>query len=787
MNQLPCTPDNTAHIWAKSPSPDENTGQTLVEHTWQVLNRLCNLAALRPDLPQQTGQPRLWQVLFWAAFLHDFGKAAQGFQSVLRGKSRRWNYRHEVLSLAFLPWIESDFSSQERVFLAAAIVTHHKDLSDLESYCDKESEALPLMLGELRPQDVTALHRWLMKCASDWLCALQATTLGVSLPAFTASTILANTAQIQQRLRSVQKMHQEWEERLYDSPIPLESADLLRPGVLLRGFMVQSDHLASSGFGAPPALNIRAEEILRAANISSAALHPHQQQSAQTQGNTLLSAPTGSGKTEAALLWAAAQNPPRLFYALPYQASMNAMYDRLQLLFPGKVGLVHGRAALSLYQRLMEQEYTPEEAAKTARTLRNQAGLSYFPVRVFSPYQMLKAAFQIKGYEALLTDFYNAAFIFDEIHAYEPKRLALILETMRFLRQHYAARFFVMSATLPKPVRQMLQDALPGLLNIQASPQTYAKFRRHKLRLLEGDLLDEPYLQRVAATVLAGNQTLVVCNTVARAQQAWQTLGEKIPASIPRFLLHGRFCGRDRAKKEREILAAAGVGQIERHPLLVVATQVVEVSLNLDLDILFSDPAPLEALLQRFGRVNRLGRRAPAPVCIFTNIQDAYKHIYAPILQVERSLQVLRPHVNTVINEEDLPGWLDEVYDTPELMQGWQQEYQTQAQDFCNNFLAKLLPLQSDPAIEHEFNRLFDGIEVLPNAFYDEYLRMKDGDNYLEADRLLVSISRGQYAMLAQKGLLRPGDKNMPPVVISEYHPALGLTFDKKVIADDFA
>ncbi len=294
-------------------------------------------------------------------------------------------------------------------------------------------------------------------------------------------------------------------------------------------------------------------------------------------------------------------------------------------------------------------------------------------------------------------------------------------------------------------------------------------------------------MEQIVRAVQGGKQTLVVCNTVARAQQVWQTLSERISPQTPRFLLHGRFCGRDRAEKEQEILAAAGVSQRERRPLLVVATQVVEVSLNLDLDILFTDPAPLEALLQRFGRVNRLGKREPARVCVFTQIQDSFRRVYAPIQQVERTLKILQPRANQVMDESALPGWLDEVYADPDLMEHWRAEYEAQARDFRAHFLAKLLPFQSDPAIEREFNRLFDGVEVLPEAFYDEYLALKDGESYLEADRLLVSISRGQYAMLAGKNLLTPGDKSLPPVVKTRYDPLLGMTFDKQPVEDDFA
>jgi CRISPR-associated endonuclease/helicase Cas3 len=124
-------PDWLNDIWAKS--AEKGTGgqpESLAQHTWAVLERLTDLIRLRPDLPQTLGVPRLWQILFWAAFLHDFGKAAGGFQILLRG-GERWPHRHEVLSLAFLDWIANGLTPDEQSWVAAAIVSHHKDAAEI--------------------------------------------------------------------------------------------------------------------------------------------------------------------------------------------------------------------------------------------------------------------------------------------------------------------------------------------------------------------------------------------------------------------------------------------------------------------------------------------------------------------------------------------------------------------------------------------------------------------------------------------------------------------------------
>ena len=103
----------------------------------------------------------------------------------------------------------------------------------------------------------------------------------------------------------------------------------------------------------------------------------------------------------------------------------------------------------------MEREDDPAQAAQQARWRRNLNKLNYPPVRVFSPYQMLKGMYRLKGYEALLSDYHGAAFVFDEIHAYEVERLALILKTIQYLKQCFNARFFIMSATFPSLIKEM--------------------------------------------------------------------------------------------------------------------------------------------------------------------------------------------------------------------------------------------------------------------------------------------------------------------------------------------
>lgn len=740
---------------------EDRGGQTLAQHTWDVLSRFSDLYRLHSA---NLTDSRFWEHSYWGCFLHDFGKAATGFQERLKpqtseGQWAKEKHRHEVLSLAFVDWLFPQ-GHPGRLTVLGVISTHHKDIGDIfakygrlgrsQEQLDRDS----FLLDQLTPSSIELLWRWLNEYGLKWAEYL-------SLPI--APIELLDTPITLETLTNALDDLSNWRVDLDDNLVTPEE---IKNIFLLRGLILTADHAASAGIGRFPAMPFTRAHAEKP--FTHWGKRPHQTDAAQTAlGSAILVAPTGSGKTEAALLWVARQleyqPASRLFYTLPYQASMNAMYTRLGVRVLGyspetlKAGeadgitVQHSRALLKFHQDQMDaDERDPRKSQEKAKARKNKGRLNAYPIQVFSPYQMLKAAYSLKGYETLLLDYAHALFIFDEIHAYDPKRLALIIEFMRWLREGFGARFFVMTATLPPILRDKLTAALsPQIIN--ATPEEFTRSQRHTVHIHEGRLIDS-IVQRVQNDWAEGKTILICLNRVADAQTVYKHLKEYL-STEDLLLLHGRFNGRDRNRKEARLLERVGVDvpRAERRPLVCVATQVVEVSLNVDFDTLYTDPAPLEALLQRFGRVNR-GRSAGSPllpVHVFTQPSADGDKPYLPYDQtlIEDSVRVLTEYcADKPIDEAQVTEMLGQIY-TGVTLETWERDYRGSAQDFITGILNVMKPFQSaGDDVKGKFYKLFDGIEVLPQSLLSAYQDAREHNGYLDASQYLVNISYGVYA-----------------------------------------
>lgn len=734
--------DVLGHVWAKS-NRNDRAAETLSQHTSAVLQRLSGWRGRYPHLAVHTSRPDLWDLAAWSCLLHDIGKTARSFQAMLKPGGPRFLHRHEVLSLAAVGWL--DCSDETLGFVAAGVATHHKDLGVIRQRYPFDTEERDLLLGELSDPDERAWRAWLSGAGAPDLEALGF----ARLPHLRD---LARRNALDRAFRALLMLNEVIDASSADDAPALSAR-------AIRGLVLLSDHAGSAHETLPPgwALSSVASFKKCSARVLSRALEPHQQAAADIIGHLILTAPTGSGKTEAALLWAARQREasegqPVVFYVLPYRASLNAMRARIPDygLRDGEVVLQHSAATAALYRyALDEKQYTAPEAERAARHEDALARLMTAPVRVLTPYQLLRAFFGLPGHEAILSDAAGGVFILDELHAYDVARLSMILASVRHLARDLGCRFLAMSATFPQVLKEALAEVLGERVNqIAATPETLARFHRHVLHIRDRELLSPETLTEIERRHASGEAVLVVATTVNRAQALFDALERRLDDVM---LLHGRFTSKDRARKETRLAELVGTRQrpVGAGPILV-ATQVVEVSLDIDFDVLFTDPAPIEALVQRFGRVNRGLRGGLRDVIVHSGIPANSFFIYSQS-DVQAALSILQPWDGKEVEEADVGCWVDAVY-APNA-RNWREGLLGAVENITDSVIRVNRPLNSHPELREMFDRIFDGSEVVPVSLADEYRRLAE-ESPLQAPFLRVPISWGQRERLIRAGRL---------------------------------
>lgn len=392
-------------------------------------------------------------------------------------------------------------------------------------------------------------------------------------------------------------------------------------------------------------------------------------------------APTGSGKTEAALLWALKQveqgTVSKILYLLPTMVTANSLHKRMTDFFRRSdhpVGLTHSLADLVTRQE-EEKESTGEEEARRTGLLFERHFLT--PVTVGTVDQLLTTLFHTGRWPLKTFAAMNAAIILDEVHAYDPYTTGLIFKAIEQLGRS-GAPIMVMSATMPNSLVEALEDVLENSGPVKVvQDRELLDISRSRYRVVDSDLLE--VLDEIEKTVASGKRTLVVVNTVKRCQELAQLLKSLNPVCY-----HSKFILRDRERKEHRILMES--------PALVVATQVVEVALDIDFDVLFTECAPPDALAQRAGRVNRKRERSgevvilrPGPGSERIYFDDTRTEQPPEDALLERSFRAFMEMNGEDLTEQDLLDVMERVYagqgvqDHPQFkyVQRWVEDLQT--------------------------------------------------------------------------------------------------------------
>lgn len=327
--------------------------------------------------------------------------------------------------------------------------------------------------------------------------------------------------------------------------------------------------------------------------------------------NIIAIAQTGMGKTEGGLWWIGNNKG---YFVLPLRTAINAIYDRVceDILenenLSEKVSLLHSE---SLEYYVKKNVGTDEEIFQY-----EQRGKAFsIPLNISTMDQLFNFVFKYQGYELKLTTLSYSRIVIDEIQMYSPDLLAYLIYGMEHIAK-MGGKIAIMTATLSPFVKELLEKYVGFSKDnqkvfINDSIRHNVEVRDRKINAKDIlDLYEENERKGIS------NKILVVCNKIATAQKLMEEVKAEVAGkniSVTVNIFHSRFIKKDRAKLEEEIIKFGKTydknGNLDKQSGIWIATSIVEASLDIDFDYLFTELLDLNSLFQRFGRCNRKGAK----------------------------------------------------------------------------------------------------------------------------------------------------------------------------------
>lgn len=365
----------------------------------------------------------------------------------------------------------------------------------------------------------------------------------------------------------------------------------------------------------------------------------------------ILEAPTGSGKTEAALYaadtWINKNHLRGMYVAMPTQATSNQMHHRVCRYLEHRLPdlnlqalLVHGNAMIQQEDVELDIHSIHDDDGNIANaqvnahawfTPRKRTLLAPFGVGTVD--QTFLSVLYARHFTLRLFGLFRKVIIFDEIHAYDVYMTRLFKQLLSWLRS-IGSSVVLLSATLPAETRRELLEAYDPAANYEAETVEFPRLSANsggKITCISAGSLpsrsidlhfldDDPsaIVNELHQKLSEGGCAAVICNTVGRAQQIFHALQESgFWPQEELLLLHSRFPYCQREQLEKEVLTRYGKLDVpiqKPRSGIVIATQIIEQSLDLDFDILITELPPVDLLIQRIGRLQRHTHQAHPPM-----------------------------------------------------------------------------------------------------------------------------------------------------------------------------
>lgn len=541
--------------------------ETINKHTAELLQRLKVYKEIyQSQIPYLTD--RDWELLEFAVKYHDIGKADTVFQNKIRKSigmlpltpNSPFDIPHNYLSVMAIPFKALGLDRDESHLIAQIVGYHHERgvLPAKEQILSNYRENILPLKAEIEKEH-------------DLLIDDKA---------------------------SASKMN-----KVDRRILPMEP--LYFRYILLKGILHRLDHSASAHV--PIELAYQMDVSSYVTNFFQEKLKVNKnslQVFAESHQNDhlVVVAQTGMGKTEAGLLWLGNKKG---FFTLPLRVSINAMYSRIinEIGFTYRdddngemaVGLLHSTSFDYLYDQEEGNDEILEKVHAQSKEFANKLVISTID-------QILKFTFYYLGFEKEYATMATSKVIIDELQAYDPKIAAVLVRALTMIDK-IGGSFMIMTATLP----DFYLKALTRELKSSRLPVTYKEFiddsvRRHNVKVRNECIRDMAVIEEINESS-KNKKVLVICNTIDRACEVFDEL-DSLDASVK--LLHGRFINKDRSQLEKQLIDFANSSENG----VWITTQLVEASLDIDFDVLYTEMSSLDSQFQRYGRCNRKGKKS---------------------------------------------------------------------------------------------------------------------------------------------------------------------------------
>lgn len=557
-----------------------------------------------------------------AALFHDIGKANEDFQSAMLASGfKAQSLRHEHLSALLLcepamrAWLDGAPGVDVDVVTAAVLSHHLKAGEDGDWMVLNPKHAPPTRLFFDDQQVCAALARIADVAAIPTFQGIVPAERYEDAAWKTAFDALFRNAHLFGRATRKDP------ERLKLSlavKAGLIVSDSVSSGIVREGLSIKTwiDDVAHAPALGPDeirqsVLDPRIAEIKKSRSFD---WHSFQEGAATVGRRGLLLAACGAGKTLAAWRWAEAisktEQIARVIFLYPTRGTATEGFrDYVAHAPEGEAALVHGTSAYELSQMMAN----PPESLRGKQIDESEArlyALGLWNKRFFSATVDQFLGFMEHGYKGmcLLPALADAAVVFDEIHSYDRELWNALITFL----DRFDVPALCMTATLPPQRRQEIERrrlrTYPTTEDM-AQLEDLAEKEAHPRYRLAPTTRDDAITAALSA-VTDGQRVLWVVNTVRRCQQLARLLKSRLPNDIEVGVYHSRFRLKDRQDRHRQTIDAfRAPGQGDCRRAIAVTTQVCEMSLDLDADLLVTEHAPISSLVQRFGRANRHIRR----------------------------------------------------------------------------------------------------------------------------------------------------------------------------------